>query len=344
MTIPGVQKPHCEPNSSAIQDIEEAFDGNLCRCTGYRPILDAAKTFAKDINKLHCQQSSPTTSITLDKCISFASQNSSPPDQVEFPQQLRHHIPPSIHIKDISAASRVLGFVSFVSHTDIPGSNNTGVFMHDEEVFVSFIAQCVGAVIGVVLCESERSAHMASDLVQIEYELLTPTMFTIDDAIEKESYFGDELCLRRGDINNAFANAEHTLEGTDVGTPLNPQIDIGQIEGAFMQGIDLFTMEELAWGDQSQQKWIKPGTLFTRGPSSYKIPSFNDVPLDMRVSFLSNAPNPRVIYSSKGIGEPPLSFDIAVFFALKHACMAYREQQGFTEHFQLHSPATVERL
>ncbi|CAF1002938.1 unnamed protein product [Rotaria sordida] len=253
---------------------------------------------------------------------------------------------PNARIKhiDISAASRVLGFVSFVSHTDIPGSNNTGVFMHDEEVFVSFIAQCVGAVIGVVLCESEGSAHMASDLVQIEYELLTPTMFTIDDTIEKESYFGDELCLRRGDINNAFANAEHTLEGTDVGTSLNPQIDIGQIEGAFMQGIDLFTMEELVRGDHSQHKWIKPGTLFTQGPSSYKIPSFNDVPLDMRVSFLSNAPNPRVIYSSKGIGEPPLSFDIAVFFALKHACMAYREQQGFTEHFQLHSPATVERL
>jgi xanthine dehydrogenase/oxidase len=111
-----------------------------------------------------------------------------------------------------------------------------------------------------------------------------------------------------------------------------------------MQGLGLFTMEELIWGDDKQHKWIQPGQLFSCGPHTYKIPSFSDVPLDMRVSLLSNSSNPRAIYSSKGIGEPPLLLGASVFFALKQACMEYRQQQGFSEYFTLHSPATVERL
>ena len=55
-----------------LQDIEESLDGNLCRCTGYRPILDAAKTFACDIDKLPKEKSSKLTSTTLDKCLMFA--------------------------------------------------------------------------------------------------------------------------------------------------------------------------------------------------------------------------------------------------------------------------------
>ena len=111
-----------------------------------------------------------------------------------------------------------------------------------------------------------------------------------------------------------------------------------------MQGLGLFTMEELIWGDHDQFKWVKPGSLYTKGVNTYKIPSSNDVPLDMRVSLLSNAPNPRAIYSSKAIGEPPLFLSASAFFALKYACMAYRQQEGSIDYFTLNSPATVERL
>jgi xanthine dehydrogenase/oxidase len=90
----------------------------------------------------------------------------------------------------------------------------TGDAVYDEEVFVSSITPCVGSIIGVVLCENERSAYTAAHLVQIEYELLTPTIFTIDDAIALESYLGEERCLRKGDTEKAFTEAEHTLEGT----------------------------------------------------------------------------------------------------------------------------------
>lgn len=117
---------------------------------------------------------------------------------------------------DLGAASKVPGFVQFVNHHDIPGSNSTGDVVHDEEVFVSSITPCVGSIIGVVLCETERAAHAAAHLVQIEYELLTPTIFTIEDAITHNSYLGEERRLQQGDVEKAFTEAEHVLEGTIV--------------------------------------------------------------------------------------------------------------------------------
>lgn len=90
----------------------------------------------------------------------------------------------------------------------------TGDVVHDEEVFVSSITPCVGSIIGVVLCETERAAYTAAHLVQIEYELLTPTIFTIEDAIKHQSYLGEERSIRQGDIEKGFAEAEHVLEGS----------------------------------------------------------------------------------------------------------------------------------
>ena len=111
-----------------------------------------------------------------------------------------------------------------------------------------------------------------------------------------------------------------------------------------MQGVGLYTMEELVWGEGKEYKWVKPGELFTLGPDTYKIPSANDVPIDFRVSLLSGSSNPRAVFSSKGIGEPPILLSTSVFFALKSACVAYRQDQGLSDYFTLHSPATVERL
>jgi xanthine dehydrogenase/oxidase len=115
---------------------------------------------------------------------------------------------------DIETAAQVPGFVSFISHIDVPGSNKTGYVVHDEEVFVSSITPCIGAIIGVVICDTEESSHIASNRVKIEYELLTPTILTIEDAITNESFFGKEECLRQGDIERGFSEGEHTLEGT----------------------------------------------------------------------------------------------------------------------------------
>eukprot|EP01025_Chloroclados_australasicus_P046435 TRINITY_DN5123_c0_g1_i6.p1 TRINITY_DN5123_c0_g1~~TRINITY_DN5123_c0_g1_i6.p1 ORF type:complete len:1400 (-),score=162.31 TRINITY_DN5123_c0_g1_i6:601-4416(-) len=129
----------------------------------------------------------------------------------------------------------------------------------------------------------------------------------------------------------------------DVGNPVNPAIDIGQVEGGFIQGMGWFCIEELVWGDE-QHKWVKPGVLHTRGPGTYKIPTANDIPIDFRVTLLQNAPNVRAIHSSKAVGEPPLHLGASVFFALKEAIYAARKDSKLEGWFQLDAPATPERI
>lgn len=77
----------------------------------------------------------------------------------------------------------------------------------------------------------------------------------------------------------------------DIGSSLNPAIDIGQIEGAFMQGYGLFTLEEMVYSPQ--------GMLYSRGPGMYKLPGFADIPGEFNVTILTGAANPRAVYSSK---------------------------------------------
>uniref|UniRef100_A0A5B7CCF3 xanthine dehydrogenase n=1 Tax=Davidia involucrata TaxID=16924 RepID=A0A5B7CCF3_DAVIN len=129
----------------------------------------------------------------------------------------------------------------------------------------------------------------------------------------------------------------------DLGYSLNPAIDVGQIEGAFIQGLGWVALEELKWGDAAH-KWIPPGSLFTSGPGSYKIPSLNDVPFKFSVSLLKGAPNVKAIHSSKAVGEPPFFLASAVFFAIKDAIIAARAEVGYNDWFPLDNPATPERI
>ncbi|KAI5861553.1 xanthine dehydrogenase [Durotheca rogersii] len=135
----------------------------------------------------------------------------------------------------------------------------------------------------------------------------------------------------------------------DVGRSINPSIDYGQIEGAFVQGQGLFTMEESLWTQQ--------GELFTRGPGTYKIPGFSDIPQTFNVSMLTHDARGhaltwkhlRSVQSSKGIGEPPLFLGATVFFALREAVRAARaahhhHHRGGGVALVLDAPATPEKL
>ncbi len=122
----------------------------------------------------------------------------------------------------------------------------------------------------------------------------------------------------------------------DVGSSLNPAIDIGQIEGGFMQGYGYYTLEELVYSPD--------GTLYSRGPGMYKIPGFSDIPGEFNVSLMTGAPNPRAVYSSKAIGEPPVFLAASVFYAIKEAIGEARKEQKLDPNFYLQSPATSERI
>nr|DAD29838.1 TPA_asm: hypothetical protein HUJ06_031306 [Nelumbo nucifera] len=129
----------------------------------------------------------------------------------------------------------------------------------------------------------------------------------------------------------------------DLGYSINPAIDVGQIEGAFIQGLGWVALEELKWGD-ADHKWIKPGYLYTCGPGSYKLPSVNDIPLEFNVSLLKGVPNVKAIHSSKAVGEPPFFLASSVFFAIKDAIIAARREVGCNDWFPLDNPATPERI
>ena len=91
--------------------------------------------------------------------------------------------------------------------------------------------------------------------------------------------------------------------------------------------------------------FLLDGVLLTRGPGAYKIPSFGDIPSEFNVSLLHGATNPKAVYSSKGIGEPPLFLSASVFFASRQAIKAARRDSGLEGiPFQLDSPLSAERI
>jgi len=133
---------------------------------------------------------------------------------------------------------------------------------------------------------------------------------------------------------------DHTIIRTDIamdlGKSLNPAIDIGQIEGAFVQGCGWCTMEELVN--------LPNGSYFTIGPATYKIPGVADIPADFRVYFLRDVENPLAVYSSKGVGEPPLILGIVVYLALSDAVASARAEERIQGFYSLPHPASCEHI
>jgi len=120
----------------------------------------------------------------------------------------------------------------------------------------------------------------------------------------------------------------------DVGRSLNPAVDIGQVEGAFIQGMGWLTMEELVWHP-------KTGLLTTHAPSTYKIPTANDCPPVFNVALYDNANVEDSIHRSKAVGEPPLLLPFSVFLAIRDAVSAVGDHRVDPP---LRAPATGEAI
>ena len=120
----------------------------------------------------------------------------------------------------------------------------------------------------------------------------------------------------------------------DAGKSLNPAVDIGQVEGAFIQGMGWLTMEELVWHPQS-------GKLMTHAPSTYKIPTANDCPPVFNVRLFDGRNAEDSIHRSKAVGEPPLLLPFSVFFAIRDAVSAVG---GHRASVPLRAPATSEAI
>ncbi len=148
-------------------------------------------------------------------------------------------------------------------------------------------------------------------------------------------YFAYGMAVSEVEVD--LLTGRHVILRTDIlhdaGNSINRGIDIGQVEGGFVQGVGWCTTEEIRWDTQ--------GRLLTHSPDTYKIPTVRDIPLDFRVELLENAGNPDTIWKSKAVGEPPFMLCFSVWLAIKDAISAAGEDE-FEPLFAL--PATNERI
>ena len=120
----------------------------------------------------------------------------------------------------------------------------------------------------------------------------------------------------------------------DVGRSINPAIDIGQIEGGFVQGMGWLTTEQLVWNDK--------GYLSTHAPSTYKIPATGDIPAHFKVDLWPEPNREDNVFGSKAVGEPPFMLAISVYEALRDAVAEARGKAG--QPVKLTAPATAENV
>jgi xanthine dehydrogenase large subunit len=174
----------------------------------------------------------------------------------------------------------------------------------------------VGSGQSISLAELARTAHAARISLSSTGYYRTPKIHWDRQTLTGRPFFYFAYGAAVAEVAVDTLTGEHRLLRVDilhdVGRSLNPAIDIGQVEGGFLQGAGWLTSEELWWNER--------GELKTHAPSTYKIPTARDWPLDSRVHLLEGSPNPEdTIFRSKAVGEPPLMLGIAVFHALRDA-------------------------
>ncbi|NJL29972.1 MAG: molybdopterin-dependent oxidoreductase [Thermoanaerobaculia bacterium] len=175
-----------------------------------------------------------------------------------------------------------------------------------------------------------------------------------------QPFFYYTYAVAASEVEIDVLTGEHTILRSDilfdVGRSLNPLLDVGQIEGGFVQGIGYLTLEELLMATDSEapRPGIPAGAITSYGTWDYKPPGSKSIPLDLRVKIVDHPDSehrlkgPRLksaaVKRSKGIGEPPLVLGNTVFFAIRAAIAAYRRESGDHEFFRFDAPATIARI
>ncbi|GKT36024.1 Xanthine dehydrogenase/oxidase, partial [Aduncisulcus paluster] len=159
--------------------------------------------------------------------------------------------------------------------------------------------------------------------------------------------FGCAVCEVEIDTRTGQMSNVRTDIIFDAGKSLNPAIDIGQVEGAFVQGMGWITMEQMVQIEQPGKDGkgsVDTGKILSSGPGNYKIPGALDIPRDFRVSLLPHSLNPLAVNRSKGVGEPPLCLAVVVYCAVRDAVRSARQSHGTKGDFDLRVPTTMESI
>ncbi|KAM3958764.1 uncharacterized protein ACR2FA_007169 [Aphomia sociella] len=195
----------------------------------------------------------------------------------------------------------------------------------------------------------DRLSTVRDTLNDPTWELLITTAFNQGINLQT-SYFvnaNDQEPYRVGgaaltEVELDILTGEHEILRVDivedVGTSLNPDLDVGQVEGAFIMGVGYWTHEHYIYDE-------KTGELLTDRTWYYHVPLAKDIPIDFRIQLRRNSYNPFGVLGSKGVSEPPICLSISVAFALREAMAASREDSGRpkTQWFDVDGPYTLEK-
>jgi xanthine dehydrogenase large subunit len=173
-----------------------------------------------------------------------------------------------------------------------------------------------GVARSIALADLARRAYMARVSLSAQGYYRTPDIHWDAAAFRGRPFYYFAYGAAVVEVAVDTLTGEHRMLAVDilhdVGTSLNPALDVGQIEGGFVQGVGWLTGEELVWDAR--------GRLATHAPSTYKIPTAGDVPTRWRVALLADSPNRSpTIHRSKAVGEPPLMLGLAAYHALRDA-------------------------
>ncbi len=190
---------------------------------------------------------------------------------------------------------------------------------------------------GVELAEVAKAAHQARVSLSSTGFYKTPKISWDREKVAGRPYYYFAYGAACSEVTIDTMTGEMKVDRADIlhdcGKSLNPAVDIGQIEGGFVQGMGWLTTEELVWNSN--------GRLMTHAPSTYKIPTASDLPADFRVSLFESGGNrEEAIYRSKAVGEPPLMLAISVFSAITDAIASLKP----AVMPRLDAPATPEAI
>ncbi|XP_034185073.2 uncharacterized protein LOC117606576 isoform X1 [Osmia lignaria lignaria] len=171
-----------------------------------------------------------------------------------------------------------------------------------------------------------------------DVDLCARYMFTTKDDIKPYAIYGVTIAEVEIDVLTGQHIVQRVDLMEDAGRSMNPELDLGQIEGAFVMGLGFWTSEDLIYDP-------KTGQLTNYRTWNYKPPGAKDIPVDFRVYFRRNAPNPLSVLRSKATGEPPLCMSCVIPIAIRNALNSARKDAGDSNPwFQLDGPVTTEKI
>ncbi|KPV77058.1 uncharacterized protein RHOBADRAFT_34531 [Rhodotorula graminis WP1] len=271
------------------------------------------------------------TSPTVSQCLQIAAEELKVPLEAVFTSETSSNTVPNMPPTAASAGSDLNGYAVLNACIEL---NSRIAHLREKLGSDAPMTALAGAAYGERISLSATGHHATPNLGYVwNVQERTGDLFNYFTQgaaaaeVELDTLTGDHTVLRV-DIK------------MDVGRSINPAIDYGQVEGAFVQGQGWATMEE--------SLHLRNGALFTTGPGAYKIPGFADIPQQFNVSLLRDAewPNLSTVHTSKGVGEPPFFLGVSVALALRHALRSAREDVGIPpkDLLEFRFPLTAERL